>query len=373
LRRRSFCALAVACLIAAGAAAQTLGRIATAIGPILADPVFFHGKQIAIYGSIVEATGLTRLVTEGTGVQKPRPVFILWREPPSRTSGEIRGEFWDLGRLREDDSRLSTYNLRPILETTTGGQWPPRDEVFVILAASLMEAQIPTAPTIRAIAMSPDRFADRAVSVVGRFRGRNLYGDLPTPLNRSRWDFVLQSADAAIWVSALRPKGRDFDLDPGLKADTGRSFEVSGTVRTDAGRVWIEADSMRSAAAQTETPVEITPVIKEPPPDVIFTAPLADETEVPVATTVRVQFSRDMIGNTFRGHVRVGYVTQAGAPQMDAPATVVSYRQDNRSLEIKFTKPLERFQTVRVELLDGITAFDGQPLKPWSMTFTTGG
>jgi hypothetical protein len=33
---------------------------------------------------------------------------------------------------------------------------------------------------------------------------------------------------------------------------------------------------------------------------------------------------------------------------------------------------LERFQTVKVELLDGIAAMDGQLLVPWAMTFSTG-
>jgi hypothetical protein len=29
-------------------------------------------------------------------------------------------------------------------------------------------------------------------------------------------------------------------------------------------------------------------------------------------------------------------------------------------------------QTLRVELLEGITAIDGQALEPWSLTFSTG-
>jgi len=41
-------------------------------------------------------------------------------------------------------------------------------------------------------------------------------------------------------------------------------------------------------------------------------------------------------------------------------------------LELKFAKPLERFQTVKVDLLDGIKAIDGTPLKPWTLTFVTG-
>ena len=42
-------------------------------------------------------------------------------------------------------------------------------------------------------------------------------------------------------------------------------------------------------------------------------------------------------------------------------------------LEITFAKPLERFRTLKVDLLDGILGTDEQPLKPWTLTFEVGG
>jgi len=42
-------------------------------------------------------------------------------------------------------------------------------------------------------------------------------------------------------------------------------------------------------------------------------------------------------------------------------------------LEIRFTKPLERFRTLKVELIEGILGTDQQPLKPWSLSFGLGG
>ena len=44
-----------------------------------------------------------------------------------------------------------------------------------------------------------------------------------------------------------------------------------------------------------------------------------------------------------------------------------------RGLTIKFTRPLDRFSTVRLDLLEGITAFDGGAFVPWSLTFSVGG
>jgi hypothetical protein len=360
--------------------AQAPGRVATSIEAVLADAVFFHGRQIAVRATTAQDRGVTRVVvgdaTAAPGAPKLHPVFVFWRQPPTRTEGEIRGEFWDLGRLREDDSRFTGYDFRPALEAATGGRWPGRDEVFVLLGASAIDAPMPTSPSVRAIVLSPSHFADRGVTVTGRFRGRNLFGDLASALNRSRWDFVLQSADAAIWVSGLRPKGTGFELDPGAKVDTGRWLEVSGTVHTEGSRVWIDGESLRMTRPPTDSDVvpAPTPVIKEAPPTVIFTAPLVDEVDVATDSTVRVQFSRDMDGRTFKGRVRVSYVVTAPAapPPGSVPAITTAYHEGNRAFEIKFAKPLDRFQTVKVELLEGIAAMDGQALPPWSMTFSTG-
>jgi hypothetical protein len=375
----AFVAAIVGACIAWPIRAQTTGRIATTVEAAVAEPVFFHGRQIAVRAATIQDRAGTRVVVGSSAPSdKPKlhPVFVFWQQTPSRTDGEIRGEFFDLGRLREDDSRFSSYDFRPLLEAVAGGRWPNRDEVFVIVGATVVDAPEPSAPTVRAIVLQPTKFADRGVTVTGRFRGRNLFGDLASPLNRSRWDFVLQSADAAIWVSALRPRGTGFELDPGAKVDTGRWLEVSGTVHVEASRVWIDGESLRIAKPPTETDTEPAPmpVIKEAAPTVIFTAPLVEEADVATDTAVRVQFSRDMDGRTFRGRVRVSYVVTATAAQSPnpLPAATTTYHEANRALEIKFAGPLERFQTVKVELLEGIAAMDGQMLVPWAMTFSTG-
>ena len=365
-------------------AAQQSGRVATTVQALLAEPAFFHGRQVAFRSALVQERGGTRLaVTDSTtpaaattAAPRAYPVFVYWRQAPTRSDGEIRGEFWDLGRLREDDSRFTGYDFKPMLEAVNGGHWPNRDELFVVLGASLIEAIDSNTPTIRSIVMTPARFADRGVTVSGRFRGRNLFGDLPNALNLSRWDFVMQSSDAAIWISGVRPRGQGFELDAGAKMDTGRFLEVSGTVHVEGSKVWIAGESVRAGRPPSDTDdlVTPTPVIKEAPPAVIFTAPLAEETDVAPSTMVRVQFSRDMDGRTFKGHVRVSYLPSASAaPTPGAiPPMTVTYREANRGVEIKFAQPLERFQNVKVELLEGITAMDGQPLAPWSMTFSVG-
>ncbi len=103
-------------LCAAGwAVAQGPGRIATTAEALVTFPVFFHGKHVAVRGAVTETGQLTQLA--GT----TKPIFIFWRERPPRSDGEIRGEFWDLGRMEDNDPRFSAYDFR----TRDGGreQW----------------------------------------------------------------------------------------------------------------------------------------------------------------------------------------------------------------------------------------------------------
>ena len=59
----------------------------------------------------------------------------------------------------------------------------------------------------------------------------------------------------------------------------------------------------------------------------------------------------------------------------DSPITefTTQYLPGNRVLEIHFSKPLERFLGVHVELVEGILGTDKQPMIPWKLDFTTGG
>jgi hypothetical protein len=365
--RKGFALLTAILLSVTAAPAQAPERIATTADALVANPLFFHGKRIAVRHAVRQTDRLVEL--DATA----KPVYIFWREQPSSSEGEIRGEFWDLGRMQDGDERFASYDFKPVLEAATKGRWPARDQVFVLLAATFVPGPPSSAPSIRTIALNPEPFDNRAVTVSGRFKGRNLYGDLPQGVAKSKWDFVLQSADAAIWVTGVRPKGKDFDLDPGARVDTGRWLEVSGTVHREGSALYIAGESIKLTAAPTAVPVEVatpaTPV--EPPPVVIFSAPLADDTDFPVTSPVRIQFSRDMKPASFAGQVHTRF-TGPNAPAT-APPSTATYNDGTRSLEIKFKEPLGRFQTIMIELGAGIVAIDGQPLKPWTLRFSTGG
>jgi len=94
----------------------------------------------------------------------------------------------------------------------------------------------------------PLEAAGKSVRIVGRFRGANLFGDLPAETRRSGGDWVLQDGEHAVWVTGRAPKGKGFDLDPGSKADTGRWLEVEGRLEVTGSVAYLKASKVQLVA-----------------------------------------------------------------------------------------------------------------------------
>ena len=356
-------------------------RRATNLAAIHAFPGFYHGRPIVVVGKVaLEQNGQLRVSDDAVSVH------LVFKGNAPDGLDEVRGEFWDIGRMKLDDIRLSTYDLRTTFKIDPDAPWPRPGEVTAIIATAVAPAVVPAAPSVRAIVLNPSRYLDQKITITGQYSGRNLLGDLPDAPGKSRYDFVLRSADAAIWIVNMRPKVRDAngkEIELGLDAriDTGRWLTVRGTVQHGRGLLWIDAEagSLLLAKPPTETTTEEDPirVPAGPPPEVSFSAPTADETDVPMATTVRIQFSRDIDQATLKGRIRARYLAsqsaERGEPVTPAADFTFQYVGANRVLELRFTKPLERFRTLNVDLLEGILGTDGQPLKPWTLTFSLGG
>jgi hypothetical protein len=367
--------------LAAFSDAQTMTRRATNLGAVLAYPGFYHGRPIVIVGKVaLEQNGLLK-VSDDNG-----SIHLIFKGSAPDGLDEVRGEFWDLGRMKPDDIRLSAYDLRATFKMDPDAPWPRPGEVTAIIATAVAPAATPAAPSIRAIVLNPSRYFDQKVAITGQFSGRNLLGDLPDAPGRSRYDFVLRSADAAIWVINMRPKlkdanGKDVELGLDARIDTSRWLTLKGTVQQGRGLLWLDAEagSLSLAKPPTETRTEEEPIRVPvgPPPEVIFSAPTQDETDVLLATTVRIQFSRDIDPATLKGHIRARYLesqsVERGEPVTPAADFTFQYAGANRVLELRFAKPLERFRTLKVDLLEGTLGTDGQPLKPWTLTFSLGG
>jgi hypothetical protein len=368
--------LAVVALAAATASAQPATRRATNIAALLAYPGFFHQRPIVIVGKVTTGNNGDVRIADETG-----SVRVVVKGGAPDGLDEIRGEFWDIGRMKADEPRLANLDLRATFHIDPESPWPKSGEVLAILATAVTPASPPPAPTIRAIVLNPSRYLDQKVTVTGQYAGRNLLGDLPDAPAKSRYDFVLRSADAAIWISNMRPKTKEFELSLDSRIDTGRWLQITGTVQHGRGLQWLDAEAgtLAAAKAPAET-TEVEPPIRvpaAPPPEVIFSAPTQGETDVSMGTSVRIQLSRDIDPATLKGHIRVAYLEsqtrERGELVTPAAEFIVQYNAANRVIEIRFTKPLERFRTLKVEVTEGILGTDQQPLKPWTLTFDTGG
>jgi hypothetical protein len=231
--------------------------------------------------------------------------------------------------------------------------------------------------TVRALALEPWRYEGQKVTVLGNFRGRNLFGDLPGAPGTSRYDFVVRGAEGAIWVTGLRPRGRGFDLDVDRRVDSDRWLEMTGTIAHERGLVRLEAAQLVAAkppaVAEPLAEVEV-PVPPPPPIEVVFSSPTPDEVDVAPTSAVRIQFSRGLDPKSVEGAFRVAYVGTPGpgaAPSV--PPFQTTYDAANRAITLRFKEALQPFRTVRVEVGDTLKAFDGAPTKPWTLVFSIGG
>jgi hypothetical protein len=342
-------------------------RIAT-VTALVTYPVFYHVQAVRVRASAHEENGLFRL--EQNGARVWLVAGASGRLPDPNTTTEITGTFLDVGRLEQSEAR-GQADLAALSQRVLNRSWPGVGELLVVIVDGATPAAPLAAPSVRTLALDPERYIDQEVTVIGRFRGRNLYGDLADAPGKSRWDFVLQSADAAIWVTGRRPRGSGFDLNVDNRVDTDRWLEVAGLVKVDRGLVRLEATAIRAAQppAQTAQPEALVKVpVNIPPPEVVFSAPTDGETDVDPSASVRIQFSRDVRPDSIGGQVGVNYMGVTQAP----PTFTTSYDPGKRVLEIKFASALEPFRTVQVSLKSGIVATDGQPLGAWTLTFSVG-
>ncbi len=98
------------------------------------------------------------------------------------------------------------------------------------------------------ILAAPDGFAGKSVTVVGQFRGRNLFDDLPKGSQPGPEDWVLRDGAHAAWIVGKPPRGKGFALDLDSKNDSARRLEVTGKATVVDGIVYIKASRIQIAA-----------------------------------------------------------------------------------------------------------------------------
>jgi hypothetical protein len=356
--------LVVICV--AGPGAQGTQRRLTTVEALRQFPGYFHLQNVLLHGEFVENG--RRLSLRG-GDAEVR-VQLLQNVNTSTGNVEVRGQLIDVGRLESGDPRAGNF-----AEGRESTSWPRPGEELMLQVSAVAPSEAMVTPTLRALALEPWKFAGRTVTVTGNFRGRNLFGDLPDAPGKGRYDFIVRGGEGSVWVTGIRPRGAGFDFDVDRRIDSNRWLEVTGPLLHDRGLVRIEATKIALAKAPSSNepdrdegaPVSAAPLT---PLEVVFNSPTEGDTDVSPSSSIRVQFSKGLAEPSLAGRVRASYV---GAPAgSDGLPVKTTYDAANRAIEIKFDKPLEAFRTVKIEILDGVTAFDSAPLKPWTLTYTVG-
>jgi hypothetical protein len=221
---------------------------------------------------------------------------------------------------------------------------------------------------LRDLVKDPSRYLGKQITVLGKFRGSNLYGDLSIREKRTPRDFIIKVGEAAIWVTGRRPAGKGFRLDPSKRRDTGEWLHVIGEPWESGGTVYLKAAKIELAEDPGDPdlePVKVRAAEKEagPPPEVTFTLPIGGDRSIPLDSQFQVQFSKDMKGESFHRNVDLLYADDDGIGN-PFPSLEVTYDGPSRTLTVKPNQTLAPEKEIRLILYDSIEDLEGQKLPP---------
>ena len=87
--------------VAAAASAQPAARRATNLAALVAHPAFYHLRSVLVVGKVSrDANGELRVADEAGSLR------ILFKGSAPEVLSEIRGDFWDIGRMRSEERRV---------------------------------------------------------------------------------------------------------------------------------------------------------------------------------------------------------------------------------------------------------------------------
>ncbi len=326
-----------------GRAVRTHGRLEQAFGSVST------GRRLTLRDSAAAAVDLVP-VPELNGVSDADTSRMLGHD------AEVVGVFRMYGGRGTGDVGTLTNAGQIVFWELTGGP----DE---------RPAKSQPAPTytLEALLEQAERRAGQRVRVVGQFRGSNLFGDLPTRSRVRSDDWVLKDDVYAIWISGRKPKGKGFNLDAGLKRDTGKWLEIVGRVSARAGVVYVEAESVDLTTAPTPTAsvADAPPPPERPkvPPVIVFSLPLDGEADLRGDERFVVQFSKDMDESSFERRVLLRYAGPTRPGDRGFDVVKLSYDGGRRALTVDPGDRLRPGRAVELILLEGIVDLEGLALQ----------
>jgi hypothetical protein len=314
-----------------------------------------HGRLELSFETSQQRTYLLRGLLYQIRIAPVREVATEWEQESLKMMGrdvEITGVFLEIGTGQQGQV---PYGVQ--FWTFTG---PPEKEPTGEIKAPEV--------SLEKLVGTPGKRDGQMIRVVGKFRGKNLYGDLPVSSQRTSADWVIKDDLYAIWVTGKKPKGTGWELDAGLKRDTGKWIEVIGKPETIRGVTYIKA-----VRIQLTTPPSATADVKPPPPPpekpkkppvVVFALPLDGDIEVAQDSRFVVQFSKDMDEATFNGHVLLRYTGPVLPGDRAFDGLKLTYDRGRRALTVDPGDVLRPRRQIELILLPGISDIDGMTLIP---------
>jgi hypothetical protein len=288
-----------------------------------------------------------------------REVASEWEDAALKMLGrevEITGVFLEIGQGQQAAQQGQTpYGIQ-----FWGFTGPPEKEPTGEIKAPEV--------SLEKLVANPGKRDGQMIRVVGKFRGRNLYGDLPVSTQRTTADWVIKDDLYAIWVTGKKPKGTGWELDATLKRDTGKWIEVIGKPETIRGVTYVKAVRIQ-LTPQPATAVEVKappppPEKPKKPPVVVFALPLDGDGEVAPDSRFVVQFSKDMDESTFDGHVLLRYTGPVLPGDRAFDGLKLTYDRGRRALTVDPGDVLRPRRQIELILLPGISDIDGLTLIP---------
>src|SRR5688572_28029826 len=133
--------LVVLALLVTSIAAQTPQRRTTNLAALTAHPGFYHLHPVVVVGKLeLRNSGELRLVDDAGSIR------VIFKGSTPDDLAEVRGEFWDIGRMSADDPRLAGYDLRTTFQIDPESGWPKPGQVHALMASAVAPAQPPLAP-----------------------------------------------------------------------------------------------------------------------------------------------------------------------------------------------------------------------------------
>jgi hypothetical protein len=221
------------------------------------SPETYHRRNVITVGILEPLTGEYFTLRDGS----PRVLVIPGFEVTSHDLGPLAG--------RRVEIRGVFRRIRPKEYTAQGVDWDlledptlpvlpapdfklPRNSITVLGVADRSSHDSSRSPGAEGVSAAdiledPGAYADKKVRLVGRFRGRNLFEDLPARSQQQRSDWVLLQDEGAFWVTGKAPRGKGWTLDLDYRGDSVRFLAVEGKAEVVNGVLYLRASRVELA------------------------------------------------------------------------------------------------------------------------------